>query len=124
MWRCCWCSRTHSDVLINNGRSHRGRRPSPEPKENPSIAGDSGIQSTNRTHCDEALDKTNAAVPSDSADDARIGSNCSPELSPELELPRTSASNTGSLGLDLEKTFRVLERALRDEARHVYISRV
>jgi hypothetical protein len=33
---------------------------------------------------------------SDSADDARIGSNCSPELTPELELPRTSASNTGS----------------------------
>jgi hypothetical protein len=62
--------------------SHRGRRPSPEPKPNPSIAGDSGIQSTNRTRCDEGLDETNAAVPSDSADDARIGSNCSPELEP------------------------------------------
>jgi hypothetical protein len=36
------------------------------------------------------------SVPSDSADDARIGSNCSLELSPELEPPRTSASNTGS----------------------------
>ncbi|PWZ56826.1 hypothetical protein Zm00014a_001225 [Zea mays] len=58
--------------------SHRGRRPSPEPRRNPSIAGDSGIQSTNRTRCDAALDETNAAVPSDSADDARIGSNCSP----------------------------------------------
>jgi hypothetical protein len=44
----------------------------------------------------EAIDETNAAVPSDSADEARIGSNCSPELSPELEPPRTSASNTGS----------------------------
>jgi hypothetical protein len=44
----------------------------------------------------EALDETNAAVPSDSADDARIGSNCSADLSPELEPPRTSASNTGS----------------------------
>jgi hypothetical protein len=76
--------------------SHRGRRPSPEPRGNPSIAGDSGIQSTNRTRCDEALDETNAAVPLDSADDARIGSNCSPELSPELEPPRTSAGNTGS----------------------------
>jgi hypothetical protein len=76
--------------------SHRRRRPSPEPKGNPSIAGDSGIQSTNRTRCDEALDETNAAVPSDSADDAQIGSNCSSELSPELEPPRTSASNTGS----------------------------
>jgi hypothetical protein len=76
--------------------AHRGRRPSPEPRENPSIAGDSGIQSTNRTRCNEALDETNAAVPSDSSDDARIGSNCSLELSPELEPPRTSASNTGS----------------------------
>jgi hypothetical protein len=55
-----------------------------------------GVQSTNRTRPDEALDETNAAVPSDSADDARIGSNCSPDLSPELEPPRTSASNTGS----------------------------
>jgi hypothetical protein len=76
--------------------SHRGRTPSPEPRGNPSIAEDSGIQSMNRTRCDEALDESNAAVPSDSADDARIGSNCSPELSPELEPPRTSASNTGS----------------------------
>jgi hypothetical protein len=76
--------------------SHRGRRPSPEPRGNPSIPGDSEIQSTNRTRCDEALDETNAAVPSDSANDARIGNNCSPELSPELEPPWTSASNTGS----------------------------
>jgi hypothetical protein len=76
--------------------AHRGRRPSPEPKPNQSIAGDSRVQSTNRTRFDEALDETNAAVPSDSGDDVRIGSNCSPELSPELEPPRTSASNTGS----------------------------
>jgi hypothetical protein len=55
-----------------------------------------GIQSTNRMRCDEAFDETNAAVPSDPADDSRIGSNRSPELSPELEPPRTSASNTGS----------------------------
>ena len=39
----------------------------------------------NRTRCDEAFDETNAAVPSDSVDDAQIGSNCSPELErPEL----------------------------------------
>jgi hypothetical protein len=31
-------------------------------------------------HCDEALDKMNAMVPSDFTDDAQIGSNCSPEL--------------------------------------------
>jgi hypothetical protein len=76
--------------------SHQGRRPSPEPRRNPSIARDSGVRSTNRTRPDEVLDETNASVPSDSADDARIGSNCSPELSPELEPLRTSASNTGS----------------------------
>jgi hypothetical protein len=46
----------------------------------------------NRMRPDEALGETNAAVPSDSADDARIGSNCSPELEPI----RTSASNSGS----------------------------
>jgi hypothetical protein len=79
-----------------NRGAHWERRLSPEPKSNPSIAGDSGVQSINRTRCDEALDETNAAVPSDSAYDARIGSNCSPELSPELEPLRTPASNTGS----------------------------
>jgi hypothetical protein len=62
--------------------SHRGRRSSPESRRNPSIAEDSRVQSTNRTCPDEALDETNAAVPSNSADDARIGSNCSPELEP------------------------------------------
>jgi hypothetical protein len=72
--------------------SHRGRRPSLEPRRNPSISGDSGVRSTNRTRPDEALDDTNAAVPSDSAENARIGSNCSPELEPL----RTSTSNTGS----------------------------
>jgi hypothetical protein len=50
----------------------------------------------NRMCPDEALDETNAAVSSDSVDDAQIGSNCSPELSTELELLRTLASNTGS----------------------------
>jgi hypothetical protein len=72
--------------------THWGRRRLPEPKSNPSIDGDSGVQSTNRTHCNEALDETNAVVPSDSAHEARIESNCSPELEPL----RTSASNTRS----------------------------
>jgi hypothetical protein len=57
--------------------SHQERRPSPEPRRKSSIDGDSEVRSTNRTHPDEALDETNVAVPSDSADDARIGSNCS-----------------------------------------------
>jgi hypothetical protein len=62
--------------------SHRIRRLSPEPERKSSIDGDSEVRSTNRMHCDEALDETNAVVPSDSADDARIESNCSPELEP------------------------------------------
>jgi hypothetical protein len=33
-----------------------------------------------------SFDKTNAVVPSESANNARIESNCSPEWSPELEL--------------------------------------
>jgi hypothetical protein len=69
--------------------SHRGRRHLPEPRRKPSIDRDSEVRSINRTHCDEALDETNAAVPSDSADDAKIGSNCSLELEPL----RTTASN-------------------------------
>jgi hypothetical protein len=71
-------------------------------------------------HQDKALDETNAAVLSDSADDTRIGSNCSPELSPELQPFRTSVSNSGSWELNLRKPFRALERARR-EARLIYI---
>jgi hypothetical protein len=40
------------------------------------IDGDPEVRSTNQTRPDEALDETNAAVPSDSADDAQIRSNC------------------------------------------------
>jgi hypothetical protein len=76
--------------------SHQGIRLSPEPRRNPSIARDSGVWSTNRTCLDEALDETNAAVPSYSTDDTRFWSNCSPELTPELEPLWTSVSNTGS----------------------------
>jgi hypothetical protein len=76
-----WENEEHEETLGTTMEvSHRGRRPSPEPRRNLSIAGDSGVRSTNRTRSDEALDETNAAVPSDSPDDARIGSNCSPEL--------------------------------------------
>jgi hypothetical protein len=63
------------------------------------------IGSTNQKHWDEALDEMNAVVPSDSTDDARIESNCSPEMSPELEPSRTSASNPGSCGSKLGKGF-------------------
>jgi hypothetical protein len=65
--------------------AHRRRRPSPEPSTKLSIGDAPLIRSTNRRHQDESLNETNAAVPSDSTDDARIESNCSPELSLELE---------------------------------------
>jgi hypothetical protein len=47
----------------------------------------------NRRHQDEALDETNAVVPSDSVNDAHIENNCSSELSPELE----PSPNSGEL---------------------------
>jgi hypothetical protein len=50
----------------------------------------------NRTRLDEALDEANALLSLDSADDARIGNNCSSELWPELEPLRTSTSNSRS----------------------------
>jgi hypothetical protein len=59
-------------------RNSQWRRPSLGPRKNLSIDGDLEVQSMNRTHCNEVLDKTNVAVPSDSADDAQIGNNCSP----------------------------------------------
>jgi hypothetical protein len=63
--------------------AHLRTRPSPEPSTKSSIGDESMVRSTNRRHQDETLDKMNAAVPSDSADDARIKSNCSPELESE-----------------------------------------
>jgi hypothetical protein len=80
----------------DNGGTHEGRRRWPEPRRKSSIDRDLEVRSTNRTHCDEALDETNAAVLSDFADDARIGSNCSSDLSSKLEPLRTSSSNSGS----------------------------
>jgi hypothetical protein len=78
----------------------------------------------NKKQWDEALDETNAAVPSDSADDTRIGSNCSPKLSPELELLRTSTSNSESWKLNLSKPFCDSECARQGEVEHIYIAGV
>jgi hypothetical protein len=74
--------------------AHRRRRSSPEPNTNLSIEDEPSVGSTKRRHQDEALDKMNAAVPSSSNDDARIKSNCSPELSSKLDPSRNSASNS------------------------------
>jgi hypothetical protein len=65
--------------------ANRRRRSSLEPRRNPSIDDEPYVRSTNQKHQDEALDETYAAVLLDSANDTRIKSNCSPELSLELE---------------------------------------
>jgi hypothetical protein len=70
--------------------AHRRRRSLPEPSTNSPIGDESSVESKNRRQRDEALDETNAVLPSDSTDDARIESNCSPVLSPELDPSRTS----------------------------------
>jgi hypothetical protein len=89
-----------------------GKTTSPEPSTNSSIRDELLVGSMNRRHQDEALGETNAAVPSDSADDARIGSNCSLELGPL----RTSASNSGRWGMNLRKPFCDSKHARRGEA--------
>jgi hypothetical protein len=94
--------------------THRRRRSSLEPRRNLSIDDELEVGSMNRKPWDEALDETNAAVPSDSIDDARIESNCSLELLLELEPSRISASNFGCFGSNLRMGFRILERARRE----------
>jgi hypothetical protein len=87
--------------------AHRRRRSSPEPRRNPSIDDGPEVGSTNQKHRDEALDETHAAVPSDSANDAWIESNCSPEL----ESSRSSVSDSGGFGSRLRMGFRFSEWA-------------
>jgi hypothetical protein len=69
--------------------AHWRRRPSPEPRRNPSIDSEPEVRSANRKHQDKALIETNATVSSNFANDTRIESNRSSELEP----PRTSARN-------------------------------
>ena len=97
---------------------------SPEPRVNSLIAGDSKVRSTHRMHRDEAMGETNVGVPSDSTDYARIESNCSPELSPELKPLRTSTSNYGRWGMNMRKPFHNSECAQRGEAGHIHIAGV
>jgi hypothetical protein len=51
----------------------------------------------NQMYRDEALNETNATVPSDSADDARIENNCLSELLPELEPPELRRAILGDV---------------------------
>jgi hypothetical protein len=86
-WRSCTGRKNKENLGTRMVEAHRIRRPSPEPNTKSSIGDEPSMGSTNRRHQDEALNKTNVAVPSDSAENARIKSNCSPELSPKLEPP-------------------------------------
>jgi hypothetical protein len=52
--------------MDKNGKAHRRRGPSLEPRRNPSIDGKPKVRSTNRKHWDEALDEINEVVLSDS----------------------------------------------------------
>jgi hypothetical protein len=101
--------------------AHQRRRSLPEPRRNSLIDGELEVRSTNRKHRDEALDETNIVVLSDFTNNARIETNCSPELSPKLEPLRTSASNSRNCGSNLGKRFRDLERARREGSSHIYI---
>jgi hypothetical protein len=104
----------------NGGRGSPEKKTSPEPRRKSSIGDEPLVGWTNRRHQDEALDETNAAVPSDFADDVQIESNCSRELEPS----RTSASNSESFGSKLGKGFRNSERARPEDSSHIYIIRV
>ena len=106
--------------MNNNGKTHRRRRPSLEPRRNLSIDGELEVGLMNRKFRDEALDETNAVVLLDFANDIRIECNYSPKLEP----PRTSASNSGNYGSNLGKRFQDLERARQEGSSHRYIARV
>jgi hypothetical protein len=104
--------------------AHRRRRSSSEPKRKSLINGEPKDGSTNQKHRDEVLDDTNVAVLSDSANNAWIKSNCSLELSPELEPSQTSASIPRIVDRNWGKRFRGLEGARREGSSHIYIARV
>jgi hypothetical protein len=87
----------------NNEDSSPEKKPLSEPRRNPSIESEPEVGSVNRKHQGEALNEMNASVLSDFTNDARIESNCSSELSLELEPARNSASNFGNCGSNLWK---------------------
>jgi hypothetical protein len=61
-------------------KAHSRRRSSSELRRKSSIGDEPTVGLRNRQHRDEALYATNTTVPSDSAKDIRIESNCSLEL--------------------------------------------
>jgi hypothetical protein len=110
--------------LENNGDSSmEKRRSSLEPRRKSPIDGEPEVGSTNQKYRDEALDETNATVLSDSANDAQIESNCSPDLEP----PWTSASNSENCGSNMGNCFEIwkgLGERIPAIYIYIYISRV
>jgi hypothetical protein len=103
---CAGKTKTKNTMATMEERLTREETP-PEPRTNSPIEDEMSARSTYRWHLDEALDETDAAVPLDSTDDARIECNYSWELEPS----QTLASNSRSYGSRLEKGFRNSERA-------------
>jgi hypothetical protein len=103
--------------------AHRRRRPSPEPSTNLSTGDEPSVGSTNQSTGTKPLTRRMQRYPQIPPHDARIESNCSLLLSPELEPSQTSASNSGSFRSNLEVGFRILKRALRVDSIHIWIAR-
>jgi hypothetical protein len=113
---------------MKNGRetmefAHWRRRSSPEPRRNPSIDDEPEVISMNGKHRDEALDEENIVVLLDFANDTQIESNCSQELSLELEPPQTSASNSGNCWSNLGNGLEIW-KGLSERVPAIYVAMV
>jgi hypothetical protein len=78
-----------------------------------SIDGEPEVGSTNRKHRDKDLDETNATALSDFANNARIESNYSLDV--------TGVATASNCGSNLGKQFRDLERTRQEVSSHIYI---
>jgi hypothetical protein len=82
--RCCINDKQRNEEL--HGQQWRESSPekktSLDPRRKTSISGEPTVGSTNQKHQDEGHDEMNVVVPSDSANEAWIESNCSPKLEP------------------------------------------
>jgi hypothetical protein len=93
--------KTRTERTNNRGRAHRRKKLVAAKEKNTDWVRTVGRIDKSKAS-DEALGETNTTVPSDSTNDARIESNCSPS---ELEPLQTSSSNSGSWELNMRKPF-------------------
>jgi hypothetical protein len=114
--------KTKSFMDNNGGEAHRRRRPSPEPSTKSSIKDEPLVRSTNRRHQNEPVDETIAAVPSNSVDDTWIRSNCSSELSLELEPPSNFGERLREFQIESEGGISNFEKgSTREFQPYIYI---